>query len=144
VFYGGNWYLVAWCRLRNDLRHFRVDRIQSLEVKTEAFGARDGFSLSRHIEDYARQGETFPAKVWLAREVQERARNESYATLVTEEVRGDGAVFSMLTWSYDWLARWLLSFGDKAEALEPATLRDHVQAHAEGVLRRYRTGQERS
>jgi predicted DNA-binding transcriptional regulator YafY len=144
VFYGGNWYLVAWCRLRNDLRHFRVDRIQNLRVNAESFGTREGFSLSRHIEDYARQGETFPARVWFAREVQERARNESYATLGQEEARGDGAVFSMLTWSYDWLARWLLSFGDKAEALEPASLRDQVRTQAESVLRRYRTGQERS
>src|SRR5687768_15311022 len=31
VFYGGAWYLVAWCRLRQDYRHFRTDRVQRLE-----------------------------------------------------------------------------------------------------------------
>lgn len=31
------WILVAWCRLRNDFRLFRLDRIQSLEVSTEKF-----------------------------------------------------------------------------------------------------------
>jgi predicted DNA-binding transcriptional regulator YafY len=137
VFYGGNWYLVAWCRLRNDLRHFRVDRIRALELRGETFGTREEFSLSRHIEDYARQGETFPARVWLAREVQERARVESYATLVAEKENADGTEFSMLTWSYEWLARWILSFGDKAEALEPATLREQVRERAAAVARRH-------
>ena len=32
-----NWLLVAWCRLRNEFRYFRLDRIKSLEVCTEKF-----------------------------------------------------------------------------------------------------------
>ncbi|MDJ1496199.1 YafY family protein [Cytophagaceae bacterium DM2B3-1] len=32
-----NWLLVAWCRLRNDFRYFRLDRIQKLEILTEKF-----------------------------------------------------------------------------------------------------------
>jgi predicted DNA-binding transcriptional regulator YafY len=144
VFYGGNWYLVAWCRLRNDLRHFRVDRIQNLEMRVESFGTRADFSLSRHIEDYAKHGETFPAKVWFAREVQERARAESYATLVAGDEREGGTEFAMLTWSYDWLARWLLSFGDRAEALEPAELRGQVRGAAEAVALKYKKRRARS
>ena len=30
--------LAAWCRLREDFRHFRIDRIQSMEVLEEGFG----------------------------------------------------------------------------------------------------------
>lgn len=32
-----NWLLVAWCRLRNEFRFFRLDRIKKLEVLTEKF-----------------------------------------------------------------------------------------------------------
>lgn len=32
-----NWLLVAWCRLRNDYRIFRLDRIQQLTVLSETF-----------------------------------------------------------------------------------------------------------
>jgi predicted DNA-binding transcriptional regulator YafY len=32
-----NWLLVAWCRMRNEFRFFRLDRIQKLEVLTEKF-----------------------------------------------------------------------------------------------------------
>jgi predicted DNA-binding transcriptional regulator YafY len=32
-----NWYLVAWCRLRNEFRFFRPDRIQKIEILSENF-----------------------------------------------------------------------------------------------------------
>ncbi|GII54890.1 hypothetical protein Pth03_32790 [Planotetraspora thailandica] len=32
---GGHWYLVAWCRLRDDVRVFRLDRIVSADVTGE-------------------------------------------------------------------------------------------------------------
>lgn len=32
-----NWLLVAWCRLRNSFRLFRLDRIKKLEVQNEKF-----------------------------------------------------------------------------------------------------------
>lgn len=32
-----DWLLLAWCRLRNEFRYFRIDRIKKLEVLTEKF-----------------------------------------------------------------------------------------------------------
>ena len=141
VFYGGQWYLIAWCRLRDDLRHFRVDRIQTAQLRAEGIKPRDGFSLSRHIEEYAKKGDTFPATVWISKAAQERATRESFATLAARRQRDGGTEFSMLTWSYDWLARWILSFGGQAVAVEPADLRERVaelatavaQAHQDAV-----------
>ena len=36
-----NWYLVGWCRLREDRRVFRVDRFQSVRVLEERAPARE-------------------------------------------------------------------------------------------------------
>jgi predicted DNA-binding transcriptional regulator YafY len=36
------WYLVAWCRLRNGLRGFRLDRIAGAEILAEAVTPRRG------------------------------------------------------------------------------------------------------
>lgn len=40
-YYGGQWYLHAFCRLRNAYRSFRADRIQSLTVTDGAFDAEE-------------------------------------------------------------------------------------------------------
>jgi predicted DNA-binding transcriptional regulator YafY len=137
VFYGGAWYLVAWCRLRGDLRHFRVDRIQRLDPQAETVAAREDFSLAKHLEEQASRTEAVPARIWLSERALARARGESYATLV-EEMRRDGGVeVSLYTYCFEWLARWLLSFGADAEALEPPQLRELVHAEAERIAQRH-------
>lgn len=137
VFYGGAWYLVAWCRLRKDYRHFRVDRIQRLEVLAETFPARPDFSLAEHLDREVDRSDAVPARIWLAKRAQQRARTESYATLVEGQARDGGAEFSLYSFSLEWLARWLLGFGADAEALAPAKLRELVRAEAGRVARKH-------
>ena len=36
-----NWILIAWCRLRNDFRAFRIDRMQKIESQNTVFKSRD-------------------------------------------------------------------------------------------------------
>jgi len=42
-----SWILVAWCRLRQDFRNFRLDRIQNLDLLSETFAPHD-----MTLEDY--------------------------------------------------------------------------------------------
>jgi predicted DNA-binding transcriptional regulator YafY len=137
VFYGGAWYLVAWCRLRTDFRHFRVDRIRRLEVSSAVFPGRPDFSLAKHMQQSRGREQTIAARIWFARAAQTRARRESSATLSAEEARDGGTEFSLYTWSLEWLARWLLSFGTAAEAVAPAKLRKLVRTEAEKVARKH-------
>jgi predicted DNA-binding transcriptional regulator YafY len=137
VCYGGTWNLVGWCRLRADVRHFRVDRIRTLMTLDEQFPAREDFSLARHLEECEARSAMLPVRVWFSDAAQERARRESYATLVREQIRDGGAEFSFTTWSLEWMAPWLLSFGGDAEALEPAALRELVCDGADKIARRH-------
>ena len=41
------WILVAWCRLRQDFRNFRLDRIQNLDLRSDTFTPHD-----MTLEDY--------------------------------------------------------------------------------------------
>ncbi len=137
VFYGGAWYLVAWCRLRQDYRHFRIDRIRRLELLSEVFAVREGFSLARHMKESAPRQEAMPVRIWFADRARDRAQRESRATLIEGQPRDGGAEFLLYTWSFEWLAGWLLSFGGDAEALAPAKLRQLVRAGADRIARRH-------
>jgi predicted DNA-binding transcriptional regulator YafY len=138
VFYGGAWYLVAWCRLRRDIRHFRVDRIRRLELLPVTFPARDDFSLADHMSRGPAGGQGVPVRVWFHSYAQERAQRESYATLIEELKRHGGAEFTLYTFSLEWTAQWLLSFGDRAEAVAPERLRELVCAEADKIAAKHR------
>ncbi|GAB3499383.1 hypothetical protein GCM10027341_22560 [Spirosoma knui] len=46
-----NWLLIAWCRLRNEFRYFRLDRITTMEVLTEKFHPHK-MTLQEYFDKY--------------------------------------------------------------------------------------------
>lgn len=138
VFYGGSWYMVAWCRLRKGIRHFRVDRIRRLELLPAVFPHREDFSLAEHMNRSGVDEQSKPVRVWFHAHAQERAQRESYATLIEENKRDGGAEYTLYSYSLEWTAQWLLSFGEKAEAVAPAKLRQLVRSAAEKIAAKHR------
>lgn len=51
VHYRDNWYLGAWCHLRDDVRSFSIDAISRLEVQESATEADDSYLLSFPYSD---------------------------------------------------------------------------------------------
>jgi predicted DNA-binding transcriptional regulator YafY len=137
TYHSGAWYLVAWCRLRKDYRYFKLERIQNLEVRSERFGKRTDFSLAEHLRKQRSTMKKIPVRVWFSAEAIERARRESYNELVAEKASEDGYEISLDAFSLDWMARWLLSFGDEAEALAPPVLRAKMAEVAANMQRQY-------
>jgi len=46
-----NWLLIAWCRLRNAFRFFRLDRIQKFEILTDTFVPHP-MTLQQYFDKY--------------------------------------------------------------------------------------------
>ena len=49
--YDGHWYVVGFCRLRKDIRVFRLDRIQSAAVLASTFERPRDFDLEKFIQE---------------------------------------------------------------------------------------------
>ncbi|MCF6404108.1 YafY family transcriptional regulator [Chitinophaga filiformis] len=47
----GNWLMVAWCRLRNEFRYFRLDRIKKLQILDEKFTPHN-MTLQEYFDRY--------------------------------------------------------------------------------------------
>ncbi len=47
------WVLVAFCRLRNEEREFRLDRILKLNITSEIFTYQQNFTLKQYLEKYS-------------------------------------------------------------------------------------------
>lgn len=49
VFHGGAWYAPAYCHLREDLRVFRLDRVQDSRLLNASFEMPDGFNALEYV-----------------------------------------------------------------------------------------------
>jgi len=133
-----HWHLIAWCRLREDVRDFRLDRIEDIGVLAETFPPRPGFLL----EDYLRCIETrspgVTIRVKFSARSANRARREWALGLVHDETVADGVVLTLTAGQLDWFITWLLSFGTWATVLEPAELREKLVVTAEATANHHR------
>jgi len=138
VYYADNWHLIGYCRLRRDVRDFRTDRIRRVEVRNEVFSGHDDFSLKRYLEAAANEGKFETALVKFSMDAMERVRREWSCRLVEEKAERDGVVVTLLAYSLEWLAAWILSFGSKAIVVAPEELAQLVAAEADKVASKYR------
>jgi predicted DNA-binding transcriptional regulator YafY len=137
VFYSNQWHVIAWCRLREDVRDFRLDRISAWEVTNERFTGHEGFSLRSFLSQNVENHELTPVTVLVNCEVLERFRSEMPSTAVSEKPLGDHRIrIEFLTPSVEWLTGWLLGFGMQVEAAEPAELRECLRQEAQAVAMR--------
>jgi predicted DNA-binding transcriptional regulator YafY len=137
VYYADNWHLIAYCRLRRDVRDFRTDRICKFQLRNELFTGHADFSLKGYLETERREGKFEMARIRFQPEAMERVRRERFWGLVEEKATHAGVEAVLLDCSLEWLAGWVLSFGSQAQVLAPERLQGLVAAEAESVAAQY-------
>ncbi|HSD61471.1 MAG TPA: WYL domain-containing protein [Burkholderiales bacterium] len=141
VHYRDNWYLDAWCHLRNDLRSFAVDAIRRAEAldrrarhvpdKTldAVLGAGYGIFAGRRV-NWAKLRFTPERARWVSAETwhpKQKARFEE-----------DGSYLLQVPYSDDReLVMDILRHGAGVEVLGPSALRARVQAELASAAARY-------
>jgi predicted DNA-binding transcriptional regulator YafY len=123
----GAWYVDGYCRLREDHRSFRLERIESLSVLNETFVKQTASDVSStSIEVRVR----FNADA--VRWVRER---QHYAFVKDETVKANGDVVMCYTVKrMEEIRSWLLGWGTKAEALAPLELRKEIRDEAKRLV----------
>ena len=141
VYYRDNWYLDAYCHLRDDLRSFAVDAIRDARVMDkkakevakaeldEYLASGYGIFTGRNVQ-WAKLRFSPRAARWVSAQTwhpKQRARIEA-----------DGSFVLEIPYSHDTeLVMEVMKFGPDAEVLEPAPLRARVKALHKAALERY-------
>lgn len=131
IFYLNNfWHLIAWCRLRNDYRDFRIDRISDLTVTDTVF-KQEHPTLKQYLDKVAVE-KKLQNVVLLIDKTAIPFINEQkyYSGFVSEKVIGDKVEMTFLTASIEGFARWYLMFADYAEIIS----NDHLIHKIETIL----------
>src|SRR3954470_10332106 len=121
------WYVAAFDPERNDVRHFRLDRIRSARVTDETYKRRPEVYPAADVEVCPKTGEvetSRAARVWISAERARWAREER--RVATE--LADGSIVVELSFAgTDWLARGGLKEAGDAAVLEPEDARGAVR-----------------
>lgn len=122
------WYMMAYCMLRADYRQFRTDRIYHIHKTEQRFSKKHQQEL---INDYRlAQQEQVKTKV-VIRIDKETARylgsGKKYYGFVSEQIFSDFIEMTFLTIDvHESFARWYMMFADRAEILEPESLKTRI------------------
>lgn len=133
VHINGNWNLVAYCHMRQDIRNFRLDRMDNLELLAKIFNRPANFGMQQ------RPIESRPILVRAlfdkdaARWVKE---SPSYFVTGMEETP-EGLLVTLQIRQENEILQWLLSWGQHVRVLEPESLRKRLVEEAEGILRNH-------
>ncbi len=125
------WVLTGYCRLRQDQRVFRLDRIDQLQLTKETFTARP-LQPRRSSEE----GEMVTIQVDTA--IERWVREAQHFTFVNEEVTERSAtLMHYQVRDVDKFISWLLQWGEQVELIAPAALRRKVSQQVLAMLERH-------
>lgn len=128
VHYSGRWHLIAFCKLRNGYRDFRVDMIKTLLDTGEIFDGANLFSLQEYFQSIVHDHKDMQkAVVTFDHSIAKYLRNAKYYYgFVSEEETSDGIRMTFLVGSLNYFCRWLLSYGTKVELESPEELKSEM------------------
>jgi predicted DNA-binding transcriptional regulator YafY len=141
-------YVIAYCRLRGDIRFFAAHRFRKAVLTEERFTPRRGVS--------SRAALAHAFRIWRSETVQRvRIRfSPRIATLILErrwhasqraERADDGSVTLELDVAgFEEIERWILAWGSEAQALGPDELVERVRNQLEAAASLYVVGRDRA
>lgn len=147
VYWNNKWYTVAFCRFRNEIRSFRVDRILGITctqipfTRPEAFAARDYF-LKRLLPDTAGKENLISLIIkgrtealdelcmhwFLGHHLKERTSNQAVFLFEEEAMHNDVPYF-------------LLSYGKSIQIIEPQSVKERLAAVVSELMEYYQLSQ---
>jgi len=129
VHHEGRWYLIGWCYLREAHRHFRMDRIRTVEPTGEII-LNHSFDLDAYLQSsfgmyHGKDIHTieliFTAR--LARWIREETWHPSQKL---EELPDGRLKMTLLTGGLEDVIRWVMQYGSEVEVLTPLEFRNEV------------------
>jgi len=127
----GRWYMVGRCRLREDLRTFRLDRVSELVASDGTFERPEGFDAKAYLQSsmpFVQAG--YSIEAWLDLPIEEARRHFALYRVMLEEEAG-GATLRCAREHLEPFAAMLLSLGCPIVVRQPRELIEAFERLAE-------------
>lgn len=138
---GDAWYLAAYCHQRHRVRNFRLDRMDDLVLLDRTFTRPEDFQMERR--DLFGPG-SFDVRVRFDPAVARWVHESPSFYMIAEEETPEGLVVTLHVRYEEDVLPWLLSWGQHAQVLSPASLVRRIASEAEAMAQRYRRADEQA
>lgn len=139
LYLGQQWHLIAFCRMRQAFRNFRLDRIQQLTIQEEVFAARPETLQHYWANEASRQGKEkvvihFQSTAVLPESARRLHDTKHHYGWTHQQSLSDGRLeMTFLVGSLSYLADWLLAYAGAIAVVEPPALRRQLNELAQRV-----------
>ena len=134
LFRSGRWYMSGYCHLRKELRTFRLDRLQQIELLQQGFNRPAQFNSAEHFTQslYGMPG-NLDVQVLLHTDKYTAAQAMGCTASVLKP-QADGLLLSTRTDSCYCLAQWLSQLPFDFSIIEPQELKQALKLQAERLM----------
>ena len=130
------WYIKGFCLTRQDVRHFKLSRMNNLIVTDENFIQRDLLASPPAPSPDSRHRPDVTMRLHIQPEMAYRVYEEFTEDMV--EKLPDGSYIATVTWMEDnWVYGFILSFGEYIEVLEPEHIRQTIKEKSQKIVGKY-------
>lgn len=138
-------YLVAYSTVHREVRHFKVDRIEAVQVTKTKFQPQEDFNLQKHLEDsfgiFKSQGRPARVRIRFSPQAARYVAEAQWHSSQRISHCADGSLILELRLADTTeLKSWVLSFGAHAEVLAPLSFRTAVRDELQAMVKRYGPG----
>jgi predicted DNA-binding transcriptional regulator YafY len=131
------WYLIGYCHLRQDLRYFRLDRIDQLTV------LKVGFERPADFRPEVKEAEPrhILVEVLFTHEVKRWVREDPGFYTARMDDHPDGLLVTLHVQREQDILLWLLGWGRQVRVLSPPSLQRLLVDEAEAIAAHYKTAE---
>ncbi len=130
-YYSWHWHLIAWCRLREDYRDFRLDRISALQLLSEQFARHSRLTLKQYLDNRPGENELQEVELLFGNNAARFVGEQRYMFGYVEEERlNTGIKMRFLTHVPEYMSRWLLQYIDDVEVLKGESIKNALHSYS--------------
>jgi predicted DNA-binding transcriptional regulator YafY len=122
------WYFHGYCHLRQDIRSFRLDRVETLAVLAKSFSVRTFAPFNSDFQTIRLRVDPAAAR-WV--------RERQHYTFVGEQPVSEAFMMTYQVQTFAEIKAWILAWGASVEVLGPASLRNAMYEEAIALLQHY-------
>ena len=137
IYYQGSyWYMIAWCRLRNDYRSFRTDRISYINLTGNQFKKQHP-SLKSFLNKISAEKEMFTILIQVDKSVLKYFGDQKfYNGFISQKEIGDKIEMTFVTASLMGFVKFYLLFGEYADIISPPELKKLVKQNLKAISKK--------